>query len=185
MPLSIYTIKNDDNINTIKQTEMKYYNFLKMFMLKSKGLVSKYLSLNAKVPVQNFNNKVRNEIFTILSKEEKFNNFNSHITKIDAFKRCCKLLEQFEQAAFLITLQLNKRFWIFCKLKELECKILNKKSIKRDRSVSPQRNRSKSRSKYRSRSRSRSRSKSRSRSRSITKSRLQPLSESMICISEI
>eukprot|EP01083_Nonionella_stella_P107302 310641_1 len=86
-------------------------------------------------------------------------------SKDEAFAKCCALLEQFEKAAYFISLQLNRIFWAFCRLTQIE----DLQPLKSNRTSKHRNENHKLKSRSKSRSRSRSRSGSRSRSKSCLK----------------
>lgn len=85
-------------------------------MKQSVGLFQKYLALDATVPVQNFNEKIRKEMYRILNDYRD----RQYIAETDALTKCLNLMQQFEKSAFHVSLQLNRSFWMYCNLKKLE-----------------------------------------------------------------
>eukprot|EP01083_Nonionella_stella_P078975 216435_1 len=110
-----------------------------MFMTKAIGLFDKYLTADATVPVHNFDTKVRNNMVNIFERYESM----KHPNKTDALEICFSVLEQFERAAFLISLQLNRQFWNFTRSTK---KRSTRRCRKQGRRLSRSRSRSLSRS---------------------------------------
>ena len=165
-------------MDIISRSDEHYYlKFIEQFMKQSKGLFNKYLAIHATVPAQNFDDYVRNEILAMYKDYDEYCRSMSIVcTKQDVMEKCFNLLLQFERAAFLISFQLNRRFSVFCKLRQLEIAQgrSRNKNIKRSRSVSPERL-NKTGSVSRSSSRSKSRSRSRSRASSCSRAYTQPI----------
>eukprot|EP01084_Bolivina_argentea_P215871 366590_1 len=115
LPLSCFVIESNECNND---------HFYRHIIQKMMGLVAKYLCLEATLAVNSFNDKVRSNLIQELCKEEHFINNPSHncckISKQYVIERCCQLLEQFEKAAYLVSLQLNRKFWVFCQLRKIQ-----------------------------------------------------------------
>ena len=168
LPLSSFVLVADNDESTKMVHDNNHYiKFLDEFMKQSKGLFNKYLAFNATVFVDNFNLDARYQILRMFEEYDDMRKVDTKksMSKGDVMGACFDLLQQFEKAAFLVSLQLNRKFWLYSKLERLAVSNEKEKS-QRGRSKSYSRSRSKSKSKSRSRSRSNSRSKSKSRSKS-------------------